>query len=326
MKKIYSIMLVVIMTTCGLYAQTRVYYNNFEDGAKDATVVGSGQFVDETTQGFGKVFHNAVDGEAIRTNYLLLPSSVLSGSEIATNKELSICFWVHKGTNTERYWNPIFAAYGSAPNATGVNEYPMLALQFRMEASINLAGWTDLKWPENVNYDGNPTKYTEYNHNLFNVTWLDDSNWHFFTATFTETSVKMYVDGVVQNAWTCDGTEGRSVNGLFTNGSELDYVCLGGNQAWNWGDKDPAFKFDDVAIYANALTVEHINGLMTAKANSLSNVILQLNELGEVVATTYLTLTGSCAGNDYQLLVPGIYIAQMTYRNGVVKSVKVVKD
>jgi hypothetical protein len=29
----------------------------------------------------------------------------------------------------------------------------------------------------------------------------------------------------------------------------LTHVCLGGNQAWSWGDPDPGFWFDDFAMY-----------------------------------------------------------------------------
>jgi hypothetical protein len=45
----------------------------------------------------------------------------------------------------------------------------------------------------------------------------------------------------------------------------LKYVCLGGNQAWNWGDNDPGFAFDDVAIYNVALTVDQIKLIISKK-------------------------------------------------------------
>ena len=51
----------------------------------------------------------------------------------------------------------------------------------------------------------------------------------------------------------------HTVSGLFTNGSELKYICLGGNQARSWADVDAAYRYDDMAIYCKALTVAEIN-------------------------------------------------------------------
>ena len=76
--------------------------------------------------------------------------------------------------------------------------------------------------------------------------WLADHEWHFYTAVFTETTAAVYFDGELKNSWTISGSgEGNTVGSLFGNNG-LSYICLGGNQAWNWGDNDAGFMFDDI--------------------------------------------------------------------------------
>jgi len=83
---------------------------------------------------------------------------------------------------------------------------------------------------------------------------------------FTPTTAKVYIDGEIANEWEIDGTNNTAA-GLFSNGSELQYICLGGNQAWNWGDNDPGFWFDDIAIYNQELSKAQIKAIMGLKTN-----------------------------------------------------------
>ena len=85
--------------------------------------------------------------------------------------------------------------------------------------------------------------------------------------TMTTTKAIVYVDGAVVNEWNIAGTEGHYVEGFFTYGGNYKYICLGGNQAWNWGDADPAYAFDDVAIYNKALTKAQIDQIRANKLN-----------------------------------------------------------
>ena len=59
------------------------------------------------------------------------------------------------------------------------------------------------------------------------------------------------------NEWNNDGTA-NTQKGLFENGSELKYICLGGNQAWDWNDLDAPFKFAKLLIKNSAMTAEEI--------------------------------------------------------------------
>jgi hypothetical protein len=95
--------------------------------------------------------------------------------------------------------------------------------------------------------------------------WLEDQKWHYYTAVFTDTNAKVYLDGEVKNEWNVDGTtEGQVISGLFTNGAELKYVCLGGNQAWDWNDNDAPFKFARLLIKNSGMSAGEIKAQMTA--------------------------------------------------------------
>ncbi len=230
-----------------------VYFNNFEGGAFDATVVGEGTFIDSEDPIFGKVFSNAMDG--MRANYLLLPEDVLAHS--VESQATSIAVWVNRGNesvSSHYMWSPLFTAYGAAPGAD--NTFPMLACQYRGVLQVNNAGWSDYTDAQNVN--GVNGVYHDA------TDWLADGQWHLYTAVFTPTNAKVYFDGVLKNEWNIDGVDNTAA-GLFSNGADLKYVCLGGNQAWNWGDPDPGFWFDDIAIYNKVLTDADIQKIILDK-------------------------------------------------------------
>lgn len=237
---------------------TPVYFNDFSS-TDGLTIVGNGKFEDDADARFGKVFHNDPGlTKAIRTNYLLLPNDVLSHS--ATSKEMTIGFWVNMKDAAEFFWSPIFSAYGAAP-ANNSNTWPMFVCEARGLIQLNCAGYCDF------GINANPVG-SDFNDVTPYVTsaWLDDTQWHYYTVALTSTTAKVYVDGELKNGWTVDGiSDGQVINGLFTNGADLKYICLGGNQAWNWGDPDPAFAFDDFAVYDKALTADQIKQVMAAK-------------------------------------------------------------
>jgi len=307
MKKIYTIAF-ALFAFVSMQAQTVLYSNTFESGVGDATIVGNGAIEASGNSKYGNVFHNAAGGQAIRTNYLLLPNTIFANLQTSGVKEVTIAFWVNKGTAVDYYWTPVFSAYGAAPLSTG-NTWPMMVLQSRLVAQVNCAGWTDLLDADNVNALNAPS-----------TTWIDDAAWHYYTATFTETSVKVYIDGVIKNAWNCNGTDGHTVNGLFSNGSLLTYICLGGNQAWNWGDPDPAYLFDDVTIYSGALTQTQIQTNITAKITTDINSVENSIQKQE-----FFTLNGIYMNTDFNKLAPGLYINKTTYQNGEVRSTKFTK-
>ena len=261
-------MLLVFGAVLGVQAEDFVYQNDFSS-ADGLTIVGNGSFANNDR--FGKVFQNV--GTSTRTNYLLLPEDLLSHS--ATTKELTIGFWVSaEGYTPDKYtYSPFFTAYAGKNSP---NSWPMLALQSRGFAQVNCAGWCDFTSADNV-----AGKNTAYNANCWEAndegfinggSWLEDQDWHFYTAVFTETNMKIYLDGEVKNEWNLDGTEGHTISGLFSNGSELKYICLGGNQAWDWNDNDAPFAFANFYLANKALTTEEVAAQMEASKGNISAI------------------------------------------------------
>ena len=239
---------------------------NFEQADENVNIVGAGAIVDDETPNFGKVFENV--GGAVRTNYITLPDTLFAQSTLS--KELSIAFWVNANGNTPDAYTyaPFFTAY--ANNTAGAdNTWPMLALQSRGFAQVNCAGWTDFTPAENVDgknnlYNQNAWEAGDENFN-FVENWLEDNQWHYYTAVFTAEGLTIYMDGEVKNQWKLGANPDCTLDGLFSNGADLKYICLGGNQAWNWGDGDAPFRFDDVMITNYVLTPEAIAEIIAAK-------------------------------------------------------------
>ena len=237
-----------------------VYFNDFSTNV-GVTQHGSGRFDTDADDRFGRFYQNDPNStNGIRQNYLLLPDDVLSHS--ASTNEMTIGFWVNKKIENDFFFSPLFSAYGEKNNP---NTYPMLVCETRGLIQLNCEGYCDFGI-----YDVTPvTPGTTYNDGTpyVSTAWLDDGEWHYYTITLTSTKAKVYIDGVLINGWTVDGTtsDGQKISGLFSNGSDLKYVCLGGNQAWDWNDADPSFGFDDFAVYDKALSADQITQIIKNK-------------------------------------------------------------
>jgi len=230
---------------------TPVYFNDFSS-TDGVTVIGSGEFITDTDPHFGQVYHNDPNlTKTVRTNYLKLPENVLMHA--ATTKEMTITFWVNKKNAADYYWSPVFTAYGATngPMATHADDWwPFFYAETRGLLGWNSNGYCDFTAEQND--AGTNTESTD---------WTNDGQWHLYTMTFTPSSAKVYIDGAVLNSWTIAN---NGLDGLFTQ-TNLVYVCLGGNQAFGWNDPDPAFAFDDFAVYDAALTAEQIAQVIANK-------------------------------------------------------------
>jgi hypothetical protein len=207
---------------------------------EDVEIIGAGSFANSGDENFGTIFSNAVGG--MRANYLRLPSDLFSYSK--ESQALSVSVWVNRGNETSGsnyQWSPLFSAYTSNTNG-GENSLPMFICQYRGVLQLNCNGWSD--YTDDQNDNGANALY----HDATGADWLADGGWHLYTATFTPTTAKVYFDGELKNSWTIDGVNNTAA-GLFNDGNLLTHVCLGGNQAWSWGDPDPGFWFDDFAMY-----------------------------------------------------------------------------
>lgn len=288
---------------------TPVYFNDFSfatNGSDGIEIVGNGQFEDDSDPRFGRIFHNDPTlTKAIRTNYLKLPADVLSHS--GTTKEMTIGFWVNMKDAADFYWSPLFTAYPNATKASDSSEpWPIFTCLARKVVSLNCWGYCDLG-----------DTYNENGSNAVTSAWLDDKAWHYYTITLTSTTVKVYIDGVVENSWTVDGTsDGQVITGLFnagaayTNENGLKYICLGGNQSNGFNDPDPAFGFDDFAVYNVALSQTQIDQI---RANKLNRTVTGTRVGNVDNSTDYLA-----ASSTLKTLYPGdsYHYSFINYNNG----------
>lgn len=267
MKKIFTLIAAVMLSSAAAMAQeqpTPVYFNDFstDDGL---TIVGNGAFETDSNDKFGRVFHNDPNlTKAIRTNWLELPNDIFSHSK--ETQEMTIGFWVNKMNAADYYFSPLFTAYGAdnvnkshAWSEDGANGWwPFFYIEARGVMQWNAGGWCDFTAAQNDN-PGTDAESKPINHE--GTQWTDDGKWHYFAVTFTATTAKIYIDGVIFNSWTIAE---NGLAGLFSQ-TDLKHFCLGGNQAFGWNDPDPAFAFDDFAIYDKALTKDQIDAVITAK-------------------------------------------------------------
>ena len=108
-KFLMAAMTATIALGCSItsFAAEPVYFNDFESGAGDATIVGSGAIETVKDENFGKVFHNNVTGDTtVSSNYLVFPAANFTHSSGC--KQLTIQFWVTKSTAGIYFYSPIF--------------------------------------------------------------------------------------------------------------------------------------------------------------------------------------------------------------------------
>ena len=286
--------------TAGSY----VYTNDFSSNS-GLTFVGSSSLTTDGT--FGYAFQNTAS-ETPRTNYLRLPSDLLAHSMLS--KQLTIGFWVKAkadkaGASSSYNWAPIFTAYADAPSTE--NTVPMLACQYRGLLQVNcVAGFSD--YTDGQNDNGVNSVYNDF---TGNTDWLSDHEWHYYTVVFNDEIASVYFDGVLKNQWTANKTYNNgstdvtwaTQKGLFYNGSVLKYICLGGNQAWNWGDNDPGFTFARFRVQNSAMTQAQIKAQRDADLHKVSvgatewstfacDYILDFSTVSEVSAYMITGLNG----------------------------------
>ncbi len=207
----------------------------------DCTIQGGGKFVDDAT--FGKVFEN--DNSAQRSSYLMLPAGTIQ--DCSKTGEMTISFWVN-GNGKAVMWSPLFAAYAAAP-VDNTNTFPMFIIQGRGLLQTNIEGYNDFTAEQNV-----------AGANTESIAYLEDNQWHLVTVTITDKHAEFIVDNTVVNAWNYTGEgNGNVTAGFLTKGHEmLTYICLGGNQAWNWGDPDTGYKYAKLKTYNRVISAEEI--------------------------------------------------------------------
>ena len=271
---------------------TPVYTNDFESGLGDCTVKGTGTVETVSGSAYHMAYKNGAGG--VRSNYLLLPNDVIQKA-VGSNAEMTISFDVNMGdisaTDSSKYsfYSPIFAAYGA--ETSNENSWPMMIIQSRGLLQVNCNGYSDFLATDNDK--GVNTESTQY---------LMDQEWHNIAVTFTTSRAVFYVDGVVMNAWNLSGEEGHNISGLLSQegAALLNYVCLGGNQAWNWNDLDTGYLYDNIKIYGEALTKEQLI-FMNCDSLALQTTYLEMNDTYTLVPSATETAVTEVGDGSYNL-------------------------
>ena len=232
--------------------------SNSESGVQ----TGTGEIVAGTGV-FGKYYQNKPTTLANRANYLKINSTAFQAASIATNKTVTLSFWVntkyHLDNSFGTGWNAMFEAFtdaGFTAAASGAGNYVVSYGAFNIRTNTSShALFADYNYHNT--WDSSPA-FTE------NTSWIT-SGWHHIAYVLSDdegkTHLNFYVDGVLNtNVDLAQSGEGT----LWSNLSSITNYVLGGCSG-EWSDPDAAFGYDDVAIYDVALTADQVNQIISAK-------------------------------------------------------------
>ena len=215
---------------------------------KGEKAIGEGELTstDEEGAAFGDYFQGY--GGTVRSSYCLLPEAEEVLAHSSNTQALTVAVWVKAPAETSSadYANaPLLAAYTAQGSAT-----PFFALPYNGLAQLDNGTQCDYTDAQNVN--GSNVVYNNGND------WLADHKWHYYTAVFKGENAKIYFDGELKNEWECGGNQA----GLFSNGSDLKYVCLGGNAPGSEEINDAPFAFARLLIKNSSMSAGEITAQM----------------------------------------------------------------
>ncbi len=290
MKKLYSLfgaLALAVGAHAAISLPKALYTLDFEGATQVSDFGGiqhgSGEIKVSNDVHFGTYYQNmeGLNEVSFRTNFLEVPTDVLSRICAKDTKTLSVGFWVNAKYANEKnignYWGPLFNCYteGSVVGAT----WPQ-ALEVRYGGQIhgNANGtWYDNNHNSGTSADGSITYDQAFMESIMQWSVEDpekpdfEDNWHYFTTVYTEMegptmNFKLYIDGELKID--CNEVLSGDAN-LWIKISALDRFCIGGN-SFNWNDPDNAYAYDDVALYADALTQEQIQIIIDLKRGNLT--------------------------------------------------------
>ena len=257
-------------TTAGAQTPEPVYLLDFE-GATSVTDFGgiqhgSGSLMTSEDSSIGTYYQNwsnaTSGGSSIFTNFLeVVPTTNPWAAIKATGSNaFTVSFWCNaklaNSLSISNYWGSLFTGYTAAGTATGREWYYQLG--------------PDLRYAGQFHY--NNYGYADDNHDDFKddvATWDDNNNlWHHFAWVFsgmgsaTEFTLTLYIDGVQQYS-AVEAVTGANTT-AFDMLNDLDRFVIGGASPI-WADPDNAFAYDDIALYASALTATEVKSIITAK-------------------------------------------------------------
>lgn len=280
MKKIFSLLATMVLTIA-MNAQklpNAVYALDFEMATDVADFGGiqhgEGELRTTSDVRFGTYYQNCPSAPGTHhTNYLVVNQNGFKTAGEQLTDGFSIGFWVNAtvqntvAPQNSYLYSTLITAYDEAQVAT--NQWPLIDIRARKWIQVNTAGFWD-DFPDNENVNGS---------NVQDVIWLAqnenddsfDSNWHYVTVVFENyaTIVKYYVDGNLANTWNTKADFGGE-NGFFTHLYKFTHLVIGGDCPWGLADMDAAFAYDDIRLYAKALSEDEINLIKNYKLGTLS--------------------------------------------------------
>ncbi|MBQ9665457.1 MAG: hypothetical protein IJV33_03175 [Bacteroidaceae bacterium] len=269
----------------GLSAQAQTLPNavwtcDFEGATTVADVngqqIGSGELRVSDDPNFGTYYMNDPEFTgAQHTNYLVITQDGFKRAAEKSDGGVSFAFWVYStdaneqgpagfqvdGVDVPYYWYSVLCTAYNSQDSWQTWSWPMLSVNARLWMQINTAGfWDDFPDAENAN-----------GVNAVSVDWLKEGGWHHVAMVFENYGAvtKLYVDGKVMNEWNTKADFGGEGN-FFTHLYKYDNLYVGGAAQWGWADPDPAFGYDDLSLYATALTADQIELIMDIKHGTLS--------------------------------------------------------
>jgi len=292
MKKLYTTLLVFAfaMIADAQRLPKAVYTLDFE-GAESVTDFGGiqhgdGIIVQSDDEHFGTYYQNNPNWTAytLQTNFLEVPTNVLTKVLAKDTKSISIGFWVNATVGNQKeftnYWGPLFNMYNETSCAG--HTWPQ-ALEVRYGGQIhgNANGtWYDNNHNTGTSADGTITYDDDFMKSIMQWSVQNEEkpdfadNWHYFTTVYTQMdgptmNYKLYIDGELK----IDCNEALSGDAdIWAKLNALDRFCIGGN-SFNWGDPDNVYAYDDIAFFADAITEEQIQLLIDLKMGNMTDEV-----------------------------------------------------
>ncbi len=290
MKKFYTTLLVF---ACAMMANAQrlpksVYTLDFEEAESVADFGGiqhgDGTLIKSEDEHFGTYYQNSPNWTAytLQTNFLEVPTNVLTKVLAKDTKSISIGFWVNATVGNQKefsnYWGPLFNMYNETSCAG--HTWPQ-ALEVRYAGQIhgNANGtWYDNNHNTGTSADGSITYDDDFMKSIMQWSVQNEEkpdfadNWHYFTTVYTQMdgptmNYKLYIDGELK----IDCNEALSGDAdIWAKLNALDRFCIGGN-SFNWGDPDNVYAYDDIAFFADAITEEQIQLLIDLKMGNMTD-------------------------------------------------------
>ena len=239
---------------------TPVYYEDFElasilgstftgSHSETGTLVGTGS-IESGDATFGRYYQNSPSSIENRANYLKINTEAFQTASIASNKAVTLSFWVK--TDGQNYgWNSIFNAYtdeGYTATA-GSNAYIDGYGAFIIRANTSShAKFSDYEY--HSTWDSDPT-YTD------NYTW-GTTGWHHIAYVLYDNSGKTHLNLYIDGSLNTNVDLAQSGAGtLWSNLSSITNYVIGGCSGL-WYDGDVDFGYDKIAIYDEALSASQV--------------------------------------------------------------------